>query len=194
MHEIEPHYRWRDIYIASNDNRSPFYGRKYSEYYETNKLYNFFLHPQWDEFGSTTLYSKILYINYEQGYALIEMIGEWNDTLYNDIMFLKREIADALYKEGVTKFVFFCENVLNFHGAEDDYYAEWAEDILEEEGWVALINVREHVEQELLDSHLDQFLRFGIAFNNIPWQVQKPQIVFKLIEEMVKGQAQRLEG
>ena len=132
MHDIEPYFRWRDQYIASEDKRSPFYGRSYSEFYYSNMLYNFCLHPQWDEFGSSTLYAKILFVEYDQGYALIELIGEWNDTLYNDIMHLKRELVDALQREGVTKFVFFCDNVLNFHGAEDDYYAEWAEEVREE--------------------------------------------------------------
>lgn len=194
MHDIEPYFRWRDIYIASSDERSPFYGRRYSEFYETNKLYNFYLHPQWDEFGSSTLYSKILYVNYDQGYALIEMIGEWNDTLHNDIMFLKREIADPLIRQGINKFVFFCENVLNFHGSEDDYYAEWAEEVREEGGWIALINVREHIEQELMDYRLHQFLRFGSEFNDIQWQGQKPQVVFHLIDAVVNGLVQRLAG
>ncbi len=194
MHDIEPHFRWRDSYIASNDERSPFFGRRYSDFYDTNKLYNFYLHPQWDEFGSSTLYAKILFADYDQGYALIELIGEWNDALHNDIMFLKREIADILYKAGIYKYVLFCENVLNFHGYEDDYYAEWAEEVWEEGGWVTLINTREHVQQELLDSHLQQFINFGAAFNDIQWHTQKPQVVFHLIEAMVNGEVKRLVG
>lgn len=194
MHDIEPHFRWRDIYIASDDERSPFFGRKYSEFYFSNKLYNFYLHPQWDEFGSATLYAKILFADYEEGYALIELIGEWNDTLHNDIMFLKREIADPLYKEGISKFVFFCENVLNFHGADDDYYAEWAEEVQEERGWIALLNIRLHVEQEMEESRLQYYLNFGEAYNDIAWQSLKPPVVFQLIEAMVRGQVHRLAG
>ncbi|TNE60601.1 MAG: hypothetical protein EP344_07050 [Bacteroidetes bacterium] len=194
MHEIEPYFRWRDQYIASEDNRSPFFGRKYSEFYFSNKLYNFFLHPQWDEFGSATLYAKILFADYDQGFALIEMIGEWNDTLHNDIMFLKREVVDPLYREGISKFVFFCENVLNFHGGEDDYYAEWAEEVREESGWIALINTRLHVEEELADARLSLYMNFGAAYNDILWQTQKPQVVFRLIEGMVNGQVRRLVG
>lgn len=194
MHDIEPHFKWREAYIASQDARSPFYGRKYSEYYDSNMLYNFYLHPQWDEFGSSTLYVKILFVDYEKEYALIEMIGEWNDALHNDIMFLKREIADVLLKEGITKFVFFCENVLNFHGDDDDYYAEWQEEVQEEGGWIALLNTRLHVEEEMEASRLSQFLNFGPLYNGIEWRAQKPKKVFQLVEALVYGQVRRLVG
>ncbi len=194
MHDIEPHFRWRDQYIAAQDTRSPFFGRKYSEYYESNRLYNFFLHPQWDEFGSSTLYLKILFADYESGFALIEMIGEWNDTLHNDIMFLKREVADPLLQEGVHKFVFFCDNVLNFHGADDDYYAEWYDDLQDENGWIALLNTRQHVEEELQENHLYHYLNFGPGFNDIEWRVHKPQLVCQLVDAVVQNQVRGLVG
>ena len=60
------------------------------------KIYNFLLHPQWDEFGSLTLYLKVLYADYDKGFCIIELIGEWNDAIYNDIMILKREIIDLM--------------------------------------------------------------------------------------------------
>lgn len=90
MHDIEPWWGWRDEYVAEKDSRSPFYGRTYDEFTFTNKVYNYFIHPQWDFFGSETLYGKILYVDYTRHYALIELIGEWNDCITNDIMFLKR--------------------------------------------------------------------------------------------------------
>ena len=194
MHDIEPHFRWRDLYMAEEDERSPFFGRKYSEFHFTNKLYNFYLHPQWDEFGSSTLYAKILFADYDQGYALIELIGEWNDTLHNDIMYLKREIADVFYRRGVYKFVFFCENILNYHAAEDDYYVEWSEEIREEGGWIALLNIRLHVEQEMQDAHLQYYMNFGEDYNDIHWRQHKPQLVFQLVEAMVNGQVRHLAG
>lgn len=194
MHDIEPHFQWRHHYIASEDKRSPFYGRKYSEFYDSNLLYNFFLHPQWDAFGSATLYAKILFADYDQGFALIELIGEWNDALHNDIMFLKREIADVLLKQGIDKYIFFCENVLNFHGGDEDYYAEWAEDVQEDGGWIAMLNTRLHVAEEMHDTRLQHYLYFGEAYNDIPWRTQKPQLVFELISAMVHGRMHRLAG
>jgi len=132
MHDIEPYYHWRDHYVASEDDMSPFYGREYNEFQYTNRIYNYFIHPQWDDFGSPTLYMKILYADYEDGYAIIELIGEWNDCLQNDIMLLKREIADYLYEVGIKKYVLICENVLNFHGSDEGYYEEWQQDVTED--------------------------------------------------------------
>lgn len=194
MHDIEPHFRWRDLYMAEEDPKSPFFGRVYSEFEYTHSLYNFYIHPQWDAFGSSTLYCKILFADYEEGFVLIELVGEWNDTLHNDIMYLKRNIADVLMKEGISKFAFFCENVLNFHAApEDDYYAEWAEEVQEEAGWVLLLNTRPQVEEELLDARLQQYLHFGDPYNDIIWRTQKPLVVFQILDAMILGLVKRLD-
>jgi len=69
MHDIEPHYNWRDHYIASEDHRSPFFQRVYNEFQFSQKVYNYYIHPQWDNFGSQTLYLKILFVDYEMGYS-----------------------------------------------------------------------------------------------------------------------------
>ena len=105
MQNIEPYYNWRELYISSEDVLSPLFGTVYNELEFTNTVYNFFIHPQWDEFGSNTLYLKILYVDYERTFAVIEFIGEWNDALYNDIMFVKREIIESMTGNGITKFI-----------------------------------------------------------------------------------------
>ena len=192
MHDIEPHFKWRDHYIASEDDQSPFYGNTYSEFGFSNKVYNYFIHPQWDEFGSSTLYMKILFVDYDESYAIIELIGEWNDTLHNDVKFLKREIIDVLIANHISKFVLICENVLNFHGSDDCYYEEWHEDVCEEGGWVCLINTLDHVEQEMKDTRLQYYINFGDHYNNLNWRIQKPQNVFKAVESIVHGDIKRL--
>ena len=193
MHDIEPYFRWRDTYIAEADKQSPFYRQVYSEFNFTNKLYNFFIHPQWDEFGSSTLYGKLLYTDYDEGCALIELLGEWNDILHNDIMYLKRNVIDLLQKKGINKFVFFCEHVLNFHAdTDDDYYAEWAEEVQDEGGWIVMLNTRQHVMEEMQDAHMDRYLYFGPHYNDINWQPQKPLLVFQIIQALVDGRVQRL--
>lgn len=194
MHTIEPYFRWRDHYTAEEDERSPFFGREYSEFEFTHQLYNYYLHPQWDEFGSSTLYGKILFADYDEGFALIELIGEWNDALHNDVMYIKRNVADPLLAKGVTKFVFFCENVLNFHADDDDYYAEWAEEVHEEGGWITLINVRPHVDEEMNVARLQLYLHFGDRFNGLNWQPQTPQTVFHLVNALVDGRTRRIAG
>lgn len=183
MHTIEPHYNWRHLYIASDDERSPFYNREYSEFEFTHSIYDYFIHPQWDEIGSATLYIKILFVNYEMGFCIIELIGEWNDCLYNDIMFLKRNIADVLIENGITKFILIGENVMNFHASDNDYYQEWFEDI--EDGWIACINFREHVVEEFMRSHIDYYLALGGALNNVIWRSNTPNLVYEKVNSLM---------
>ncbi|MEL6945175.1 MAG: hypothetical protein AAFO82_21195, partial [Bacteroidota bacterium] len=157
MHDIEPHYHWRDEYIASEDQRSPFFGRQYSEFQYSQKVYNYYIHPQWDSFGSNTLYTKVLYADYEEGYSILELIGEWNDCIHNDVMYLKREVVDQMIEEGITKFILLCENVLNFHGSDDCYYEEWYDDVKDEGGWICIINTLDHVKIEMQDTQIQHF-------------------------------------
>lgn len=183
MHEIEPYYRWRDEYIAAEDERSPFYETQYSEFVFDKQIYNYLIHPQWDFFGSQTLYLKVLYADYEQGYAIIEFIGEWNDALHNDIMTLKREILELMMAQGISKFILIGENILNFHSSDDCYYEEWFQDV--EDGWIAGINFREHVIDEFRRSNIDYYINFGGALNNLAWRNLKPLQVYLNIESQL---------
>lgn len=183
MHEIEPHYNWRHLYIAAEDARSPFYGKEYSEFEFSNAVYDHFIHPQWDHMGSATLYMKLLYTNYSYGYCIIELIGEWNDCLYNDIMYLKRNIADHLIQNGITKYILIGENVLNFHASENDYYQEWFEDI--EDGWIAFINFRDHVMVEMGRAYIDYYVAMGGSLNEIAWRATAPNKLFEMINHLM---------
>ena len=129
MQDIEPYYNWRHLFTAEEDRFSPFFGRTYSEFEYSQTLYNYYIHPQWDEFGSNTLYIKVIFAEYEQGYAVIELIGEWNDALYNDIMLLKREVIEDMINKGINKFILIGENILNFHTSDDCYYEEWFQEV-----------------------------------------------------------------
>lgn len=192
MHDIEPYYHWRDDYNAAEDHRSPLFGRTYDAFYFTQKVYNYLIHPQWDSFGSQTLYLKILYADYDHQFVIIEMIGEWNDCLHNDIMYLKREIIDPLFREGIIHFIMICENVLNFHGSDDCYYEEWQEEIAEEGGWICLVNTLQHVEEEMKDTKLQYFMNFGMDYNSINWRPQKPKLFFRALDALVHGQIKRI--
>lgn len=187
MHDIEPHFKWRDEYVSSEDEHSPFYGYVYDEFTFRNKIYNYFIHPQWDFFGSSTLYGKIIYVDYEEHFACIQLLGEWNDCLHNDIMFLKREIADKLNKLHITKFIVLCDQVLNFHPSDDCYYEEWFEDVLEDDGWVSFINLLPHVESEMSMINLHHFIQMGGRFNEVDWQRKKPKNLFNEIEVYINS-------
>ncbi|TZF86308.1 hypothetical protein FW774_04470 (plasmid) [Pedobacter sp. BS3] len=184
MHEIEPYYRWRDDYIASEDERSPFYETEYSEFEFDKQIYNYYIHPQWDTFGSLTLYLKVLFVDYDRGYAIIELIGEWNDAIYNDIMLLKRELIELMIGEGINKFILIGENVLNFHASDDCYYEEWFQEI--DEGWIAGVNFREHVVDEFRQNNIDYYINFGGELDDMSWRNLKPIQVFKKVEEQLQ--------
>ncbi|MFN3555363.1 MAG: hypothetical protein ACK4VN_05300 [Bacteroidales bacterium] len=183
MHDIEPWYSWRNVYIASEDERSPFFGREYSEFEFTHAIYNHLIHPQWDEMGSPTLFLKILYVDYDEGYAIIELIGEWNDCLHNDIMFLKRNIVEPMIEEGITKFMLMGENVLNFHYSDDCYYQEWFEEI--EDGWIVGINFRDFVIREFETANIDYYIAFGTHFNDLNWRKYSPHQLYALIHHQM---------
>ena len=185
MHEIEPYYLWRDYYIASNDKLSPFYGRKYSELHFTHKIYNYYIHPQWDFFGSSTLYCKILYTDYEMQFTVIELIGEWNDAVHNDIMEMKRGLIDPLIKKGISKFILIGENVLNFHASDDLYYEEWYEDIKDEGGWIVALNFRDHIIAEMKLVKLHYYINLGEGYTDVLWRKFKPADLLELAESLM---------
>lgn len=184
MHTIEPHYNWRHYYIADEDERSPFFGRQYSEFEFTHAVYDHFIHPQWDEIGSSTLFIKILYANYDHGFAIIELIGEWNDCLYNDIMYLKRNIIEKLQEQGINKYILIGENVLNFHRGDSEYYEEWNDEI--DDGWIIGLNFRDHVISEFTDANLDYYICFGGRFNSFNWRVHEPLQLCNKIDELFR--------
>ncbi len=192
MHDIEPYHKWRNHYISSEDNRSPFYGRVYDEFMFRNKVYNFFIHPQWDEFGSQTLYGKILFVDYSLKFACIELIGEWNDCISNDIMFLKREVVDALTYHDITKFAVFCDNVMNFHNSDDSYYEEWYDDVKEEGGWISFINTHEHVLSEMESIRLQNYVNIGATFNELNWRKLKPSAILTHLEYLMTNSIKQL--
>jgi hypothetical protein len=180
VQDIEPYYNWRHLYVAEEDDRSPFYGRTYSEFEYSQTVYNFYIHPQWDDFGSRTLYLKILFVEYDQHFAILELIGEWNDAIENDIMTLRRDITDLLYRQGIHKFILLAENVLNFHSSDDSYYEEWREQLEEEHGWVTLLNMPGQSQYDFKRARLTNY----IELIDLPqWRTMKPEAIFQLIDQ-----------
>lgn len=184
MHDIEPHESWRHLYRAEDDSHSPFYKRSYHETLCTNAIYNYLIHPQWDEFGSQTLYAKLLFCDYGNQFCIIELIGEWNDILYNDVMFLYREIIEWLIDKNIQHFILIGENILNFHSDTDDYYMEWFDNL--DDGWIICLNFREHVISDFVRAHLDYYLAFGGQFDKFNWRAFRPIDLFNTLNAMLQ--------
>ncbi len=182
MHDIEPFFNWRHLYVSEEDKRSPFFGIEYSEFQFTQTVYNYFIHPQWDDFGSQTLYLKVLFVDYETGFCIIEFIGEWNDAIENDVMTLKREVIDKFIRQGINKFILIGENVLNFHSGDDCYYEEWYDDVVDEGGWVVMIGLPNSSTYDFNRAGLGRY----IQLLELPeWRPFSPTNLFMKIDNLI---------
>ncbi|MFY0601551.1 MAG: hypothetical protein JXR03_17885 [Cyclobacteriaceae bacterium] len=183
MHQIEPYYSWLKFYDSSEDPDSPFHGKEYNYDLYSDNIYGFYIDPGWDFFGSETLYMKVLFVDYDQGYTIIELLGEWNDAINNDIMHMKRNIIEHFLMLGVNKFILIGENILNFHGSDDSYYEEWFDEV--EDGWIVALNFRDFVEEEMSAYQIDQFINFGGQLNLVNWRTRTPAAVFEMIDALM---------
>ncbi len=183
MHNIEPHFMWRNLYIAQADPHSPFYGYENSEVYFTDKIYNHLIHPQWDNIGAETLFMKQLYADYNEGFTILEFLGEWNDVLHNDIMVLKRDVLEPMVYAGINKFILIGEGILNFHADISDYYEEWFDEV--EDGWIAGVNFRQHVLDELKQYHLDYYINVGGGLDDLEWRRLSPRKVYEKVNGLL---------
>jgi hypothetical protein len=193
MHNIEPFYGWLEDYDSATDENCPFCGEEYSEFYYTKKVYNYYLHPRWDDFGSETLYAKILFADYDEGFCIIELIGEWNDCIDNDFLTLKQNLLMPLLDSEISKFILICENVYNFHGSETDYYQEMQEELYEYDGWICAINCLKHVIEEMKHTGLSPYVNFSQPFDKVNWRPYKPMHILHLIEKLQQKGHLRLE-
>lgn len=187
MHLIEPHYAWEGLYQASEDARSPLFEAENDLNSYTNTIYGYYIHPQWDSLESRTLYLKILFADYDHDHvAIIELIGEWNDAIENDVMNLKRVIIDPLVDQGIRRFILIGENVFNFHGSDDEYYAEWFEDVDDDGGWIAALGFQEHVRREMAQYHIDSYINFGGRLDTLPWRTYSPLQLAGVVDGLIQ--------
>lgn len=184
MHHIEPFYNWRDRYIADQDKLSPFYGRKYNEFEYDQMIYNYYIHPQWDNIDSQGLFVKLLFADYDDQFAIIELFGEWNDAIDNDIMLLRQELIDPLMEEGINQFILIGENVLNFHGSDDSYYEDLQEKLQDENGWIIGINFNNHVVDEMRQYGITNFIQLEPPFDSVKWRPYKPEDIYQNIDNL----------
>jgi hypothetical protein len=152
----------------------------YSEFEFSQTLYNYYIHPQWDEFGSRTLFLKVIMADYDERYAVIELLGEWNDAIENDIMELKREVVDIFMRQGIRKFIFVAENVLNFHSSDREYYEEWYEELADENGWAVILNMPSATRDEFMRAKLHRYLELKDLED---WRVYRPIHLFRKIDQ-----------
>ena len=122
-------------------------------------------------------------MDYDLGHAVLELIGEWNDAIENDIMLLKRDVVEPIMNSGIDKFILIGENVLNFHSSDECYYDEWFDDV--EDGWIAMVNFHGHVVEEFISANLDQYFVMGGALEELEWRTFLPLQFCQKVESLV---------
>jgi hypothetical protein len=184
MHQIEPFSNWLKYYDSSLDENSPFYGKEYNYDLYTETVYGYYIDPAWDSIGSETLYIKTLYTDYDEAFVILEFIGEWNDTLHNDIMTLKRDFLELLMYQGINKFILIGENIFNFHGSDDLYYEEWFEEV--EDGWIAAVSFPEFIQEEFKKYKIDCYVNMGGTLQIAQWRTLHPLKFYELVKQLVQ--------
>jgi hypothetical protein len=184
MHQIEPFSNWLKYYDSSLDENSPFYGKEYNYDLYSETVYGYYIDPAWDSIGSETLYLKTLYADYDEGFVILEFIGEWNDTLHNDIMTLKRDFLELLLYKGINKFILIGENIFNFHGSDDLYYEEWFEEV--EDGWIAAVSFPEFIQEEFKKYRIDCYVNVGGTLQIAHWRTLHPLKFYELVKQLIQ--------
>ena len=181
MHNLEPFYGWRDFYRAEDDDKSPFYEKEYNEFEFSEVIYNHYIHPQWDSIESDTLFAKIIYVNYDSGMAMVELIGEWNDAISNDIELLIANLLDFLINEGVNKIILLGTYVLNYHAGENDYYLDLLDKL--EGGWLKYLEFSEPVLNEMRANGVLDYLS-PVNLQSINWRIKQPEAILNEVNLM----------
>lgn len=195
--DIEPYYGWLGYYDPELDGRSPFAGEG-QEGAEERYLYTFAANPRWESIGSESLLAKLLYVNYaappEGGFAIVELLGEWNDLFENDWRLLCDNCLDWLLAQGVNRFILICENVFHIYLEGDDYYADFAERLADagegsgnntsgNEGWVCLLRARPEVQAELTRTGIGAYFYWNSQFDGLRWRKLKPWELYALVAQ-----------
>jgi hypothetical protein len=63
--------------------------------------------------------------------------------------------------------------------------AEWFEEVSDADGWIALLNFRPHVLEDLQSANIDQYFLLGGKLNALKWRTQEPETVFEVVEGFV---------
>ncbi|RMG21532.1 MAG: hypothetical protein D6730_18115 [Bacteroidetes bacterium] len=184
LHHIEPFYGWLKLYSHQQDERSPFHEVEHNLFYYDRSVNRIPAHPLWDDIGSESLLVKILFADYFQGYAIIELFGEWNDLFDNDFKLLAENCLTYLIDHGIQKFILVCENVFHIYPDTEDYYQALQEEL--DEGWICVLRARPQVWQEMQAYHIAQYFYQSPLLDELPWRKLKPSQLYYLVESRMR--------
>ncbi|MEZ4776821.1 MAG: hypothetical protein R3D00_26840 [Bacteroidia bacterium] len=179
LRDIEPFYGWLEIYSHDQDELSPFHEVQHNMFYYDRSINNIPAHPLWDDIGSESLLVKILYANYQEGYAIIELFGEWNDLFENDYKLFGENCLTYLIDNGIDKFILICENVFHIYLETDDYYQAIQEEM--EDGWICILKAKEEVREDMIQYGVSPYFFWSPVLDEINWRKLKPFQLFSLV-------------
>jgi len=99
-------------------------------------------------------------------------------------MLFRKNVIEILQQQGITKFLLIGEHIFNFHGDADDYYQEWFEEILEEDGWIVGLNFRDFVIDEMASYNITQYIHMRAPFDGVKWRPYKPELLIEKIDQL----------
>jgi hypothetical protein len=185
MQDIEPHFGWLDLYHNEMDPNNPFHEVEHNQFEYDRAVYNYLAHPQWDEIGSESLLVKVLFADYDNNFAIIELFGVWNDLFENDYKLFAENCLTYFIDAGINRFVLIAENVLHIYLDADDYYQAIQEEL--NDGWIALLRPREHVRHDLEQAHISLYFHYREHWDDWSWRKMKPATLFQEIEKEIEG-------
>jgi len=97
-------------------------------------------------------------------------------------MTLRRDVTDILFADGISKFIFIAENVLNFHSSDDSYYEEWREQLEDSGGWVVILDMPPQSQYDFKQARLTNYIEL-LDFPQ--WRTLKPEIIFQQIDNLM---------
>jgi hypothetical protein len=100
-------------------------------------------------------------------------------------MEMKRGLIDPLIENGIHKFILIGENVLNFHVSDELYYEEWYDDIKDDDGWITILHLRDHILNEMRSQKLHYYLNIGGPYNDLLWRKFKPAALLEMVEGLI---------
>lgn len=184
MQDLEPFFGWLKLYDPEADEKSPFYGVEHSQFHFDRGVYEYLAHPLWEDFGSDGLLTKILYADYDEGFAILEMFGVWNDLLQNDYKLLAENCLTVLVDQGIQRFILIMENVLNIYLDADDYYDAMQDEL--EDGWICTLRTRPHVQTELNQFGIAQYFYYSPALDALHWRKLKPWQLYAEVSDQMR--------
>jgi hypothetical protein len=182
MFDIEPWYGWLHLYDSEQDENSPFFGVEHNLFEYDRSIYDMPAHPLWEDFDSENLLMKILYADYNKGYCIIELIGEWNDLQFNDFRLMRDNCLQYLFDAGIDKFILLCENVFSAFLEMEDYYEAFTEELWPE-GYIHLLKARAEVKEEFLRYGISAFVSWSESLDQLNWRKLHPDQILSLVEE-----------